>query len=120
MYNEHLVREYNAEVALKLTQLSKEDIYKTIHNIAKKIFANADLAEYLEGQKIIDGETYRGIFVLEDGIFKTWCKLKEENPHLFGATAYYETIWDYLNECLDEMDFDSLFAELIKKSQAII
>lgn len=121
--NHYLIKEENIYLENKLKSIELVDLEDIIGQYVKKIMSLevlnktliVDLSQF-DIDLSVSGEHIRSLFILEfDGIYKLWCVIKSTYSNLFNSSdEYFLNIQEAIEDILDSMDFDVLFATEIE------
>lgn len=128
-YNHDLIFEDNMELMGKLKTIPEEEIKNTILEVAQKeITTDGLIDEFIttfkgfKRIKKITGDNIRCFFAITlNGTSKIWNTILNKYSDIFNKKSYplYENILEYIDEMLDEINFDEIYKKEINELNAI-
>lgn len=129
-YNNDLVLKNNKENLSKIKSIPQNELLDLIVDIVSKEVTMAKLRQEFiinfDGfvrVKAITGENIKCFFgVSLNGTSKIWKQVLKKYPDVFAnpKCPLYENVLDYIDEMLDEINFDTLFQKELVQLNSII
>lgn len=128
-YNRDLVLGENKELLNKLMLIPQEVIIENIKEISKRVVSIEDLKTELIDELMsvkasldISGENIKCYFAInKNGTNVIWESIVSDHKDIFGSEKLplYENVLEYIEEIIDEVDFNDLFEEELNQIREV-